>query len=450
MGERDSSSNVKSLSPLMTHPPISVSVLLYRFIVCFFFPHHQFTILAMTTTTFGHLPVETVSLIFSFLDSLDSLYYRRVSKSWRQRLFGCASISCNVSSMSAFANVSIDGVRLKGSPPEDEEANHSSILDRKLLPFHRTKGQLPEPRVLSSRNQVFCEKPLEFCARGNSIAFRMEGHGNQLVWDTVDLSLSSCLMTRLARIQPLPGAPFVLCQKRTKPLLKRIILRADLSGVQHLKRLSLRGCTQLQVLHLSPGLEALDVSSCSNLTTIVFPMGQTRELEALNLRGCRSLEAQDRTRLFGAATADVMRHVKDFDLSSTKRLDTTVVADAIRMACALESLSLRYIASDPIIRALADSEASKTTLRYLDVSFSEDLKDEACESLVNSAIYLERFNLRACKCVSAALYNGVPMWLQNRSDDTSARFSSNSTSNTNTSSRPSRRKGDVIFQFTSS
>lgn len=136
-------------------------------------------------------------------------------------------------------------------------------------------------------------------------------------------------------------------------------------------------------------------------------------------------------------------------MSSAKRLDNIIIADAIRMTVALESLSLRYVATSTIILALTESEASKTSLRYLDVSFSEDLKDEACEALVNSAIHLERFNLRACGNVSAALYNNIPVWLQNRQNDNASTPFTGNSSTTASSSQLSRRKGDVMFQFSS-
>jgi hypothetical protein len=145
--------------------------------------------------------------------------------------------------------------------------------------------------------------------------------------------------------------------------------------------------------------------------TLSFPTGQKGKLQAMNLHGCRSLVAQEATRLFGAATVDIMHHVKDVDMSSTKWLEATVLVDAVSSKeCNLEKISLRYIATNAIIQALPDSEASKTklALRFLEASFSEDLRDEACESLVNSAIYLEGLNLCACRSVSSAAVQWCP------------------------------------------
>lgn len=428
-------------------------------------------------STFGDLPDETIATIFAFLNPFECWSCRRVTTSWRGQLVGCAAISWSVpcSTHASSNNTTIEGVLLKvhrsytdddscsgndhhddashsheaSSPPRQHRTSNLSVSPT------RTKGQLSEPRVCSSNSHNLSEERVEFGAKGKIVAFRMDRSKNRTLsgipWDTLDLAISSCLMTRLITMQPLPNTASVPSRKRTRPLFKRIVSLADLSGVEHLRWLSLRGCNHLQELYLPPGLEGLDVSSCSSLTKVVFPLSQKKKFKALNLRGCRSLEPQGGTRLFGSATPDVMRHIKELDMSSCKRLDTIAIADAIRMTLALESLSLRYVATNTIIPALAESEASKTTLRFLDVSFSEDLGDAACEALVNSAIHLERLNLRACKNVSAALYNTIPIWLQNRSNDDSVStpFTCN-TSMTSSSSQTSRRKGDVMFQFSRS
>ena len=430
-------------------------------------------------STFGELPEETTASIFAFLNPLDVWKCRRVSKSWRQRLVGCAAITWSIpSTITANSSTIIEGVLLKvhrsyadrqmddnGDNVDDDAGNDhhddgplpaSSSSPRRrtaslLQVPARTKGQLAEPRVCSSTNRNLNEERVLFCARGRTLAFRVGPPQPEtlpmVAWDTLDLAISSCLMTRLITIQPLPSVAVVPCRKRTRPLFKRILLMADLSGIEHLRWLSLRGCSHLQELYVPPNLEGLDVSGCCSLQKLVFPLGPKRKLKALNVRGCRSLEPQGGTRLFASATPDVMRHIKELDMSSTKRLDTTVIADAIRMTTALESLSLRYVATNTIILALAESEASKTTLRYLDVSFSEDLGDEACETLVNSAIHLERLNLRACRNVSTALYNSIPVWLQNRHNDCSSTPFTCNPSIAIASSQLTRRKGDVMFQF---
>jgi F-box domain len=361
--------------------------------------------------SFQDLPEETVSSIFSYLNPKDYQSSRRVCRGWRRRLRGCAGFSWASPSAGSNIETHVTGVVLKGHRVV-QGLNPESYDTMKYM---RVLGHFREPKVISSRMHLANEPPLRFCAWRKSVAFCMEQHGNRLVWDTMDLSFSACLITKIhPQRRETPEGPAVQILRRTKPLLKRLITHVDLSGLQDLKRLSLRGCTHLQTAHVPASLEALDVSSCAALSKLVFPSRQEGRLEALNLRGCRSLVAQDRSRLFGFASADVMRYIKDLDMSSTTLLDPAILADAIRMTCNLESVSLRYVATNAVIRALADSESSKTTLRFVDASFSEDLNDESCEELFNSALYLERISVRACPSVSPSFYNSITTRLDNR------------------------------------
>ena len=360
---------------------------------------------------FHDLPEETVIAIFSYLNPLEYQTSRRVCRGWKRRLKGCAGFSWGTTSAVSHIETHVTGVVLKGH----RVTQGSNPESRDTMPCMRIKGQLSEPRVISSRMHLANEAPFRFFSKRKCVAFCMERQGSNLVWDTVDLSLSACLMTRIIPSSgETPDGPGLANLRRSKPLLKRLVMSVDLSGIQHLKRLSLRGCTHLQTAHVPASLEALDASSCSGLSKLVFPSIQTGRLEALNLRGCRSLVAQDRARLFGPASADIMRYIKDLDLSSTKLLDPTVLADAIRMTCQLDTISLRYVATNTIIRALSESESAAATLRFVDASFSEDLADEACEDLVNMAVHLERINLRACPSISASMYNAIPELLQRR------------------------------------
>ena len=358
---------------------------------------------------FHDLPEETLIAIFSFLNPLEFQTSRRVCRGWKRRLRGCAGFSWGTTSAVSNINTHVTGVVLKGH----RVTQGSNPESYGTIPCMRIKGQLPEPRVISSRMHLANEAPFRFVSKQKYVAFCMERQGSNLVWDTVDLSLSACLMTRIIPLSgDSPDGQGLTNLRRSKPLLKRLVTNVDLGGIQHLKRLSLRGCTHLQTAHVPASLEALDASSCSGLSRLVFPSTQTGRLEALNLRGCRSLVAQDKSRLFGAASADIMRYIKDLDLSSTRQLDPSVLAEAVRMTCHLESISLRYVASNAIIRALSESESAAATLRFVDASFSEDLGDEACEELVNMAVHLERINLRACPSISPSVYNAIPALLQ--------------------------------------
>jgi hypothetical protein len=143
-----------------------------------------------------------------------------------------------------------------------------------------------------------------------------------------------------------------------------------------------------------------------------------------------------------------MRYMKDLEMSSTNMLPKEVLADALSGACCLQTLSLRYVATDDVLRALAGSVAAKESLRLVDISFSSNVTDQSCEDLVNAAPHLERLNLRACSSISASCYNTVPVELQQRktrTDDSEQKLFS-------ISKIPAfhNRKGDNIFYFAGS
>lgn len=201
-------------------------------------------------------------------------------------------------------------------------------------------------------------------------------------------------------------------------------------------------------MQLPPCLTALDASCCVVLSNVSFPFGQRVPCRALNLKGCRSLEASAPSSLFGAATSDVVRNLHELDLSSTSRLGKEAVARALGQARALETLSLRYVATDEALLAISQSVAGRTSLRFLDVSFSPGLSDAPCEALVDAAPRLERLNLRACSNVSAGIYNGTPITLSQRISGRDVSLSSEYADDL-TRTR-SRRKGDNMFFFCAS
>jgi len=393
---------------------------------------------------FQDLPDENIAKVFAYLGPLETLKCRRVSQSWRQQLLGCAALAIRQPASTINDEGAIQSIHLKALRcDQTEESQEQQGLPAQPVPYcfqSRTKGHLPSPRVLTARSSLSNEKPIEFCARNGVIGLRLEDNDSHVVFDSLDLSISSCLVMR-PTIGPLSrpsGSVRIPSIKRTKPLFKRILLKADLSSVIHLKRVSLRGCSYLQTLSLPPGMEALDVSSCTALVSIRFPLGYQdgNEFEALNLRGCRSLVPQDRTRIFGLATDNIMRCIQDLDFSSTK-LPPCILEYALAKVTRLESLSLRYLATDGMVRAFADSAACKETLRFLDVSFSGGLGDEAVEALIASAPCLERLNLRACTSISSRVYNGAPGWLERGSGHMSAGADTHN----------NRRKGDLLFNF---
>eukprot|EP00521_Asterionellopsis_glacialis_P008733 CAMPEP_0195285878 /NCGR_PEP_ID=MMETSP0707-20130614/3548_1 /TAXON_ID=33640 /ORGANISM="Asterionellopsis glacialis, Strain CCMP134" /LENGTH=156 /DNA_ID=CAMNT_0040345437 /DNA_START=171 /DNA_END=641 /DNA_ORIENTATION=- len=140
----------------------------------------------------------------------------------------------------------------------------------------------------------------------------------------------------------------------------------------------------------------------------------------------------------------------------------------------LMSLSLRYVATDEILEALASSKScgyacekgnknhstNFGTLRFVDVAFSPQLTDSSVKALVQRASLLERINLRGCKSISGLCYNEIPIELAHRrcgigtghNDTRPPQASCASSSWTtrihdHTMSTTKKRKGDNIFHL---
>ena len=119
------------------------------------------------------------------------------------------------------------------------------------------------------------------------------------------------------------------------------------------------------------------------------------------------------------------------------------LASALRVNVCLESLSLRYVATDAMLLALSESESARGSLRLLDVAFSSKVTDTAVDVLVRSAPDLERLNLRGCSNISVECYNKVPVSLLNCKN---GRTGDNSACEQHDTERRAR-KGDLIFCF---
>jgi hypothetical protein len=210
--------------------------------------------------------------------------------------------------------------------------------------------------------------------------------------------------------------------------LKTIVKEIDLSSLTHLERVSVRGCSNLEVLCLPPGILALDASSCTKLKKISMRRsGHVSEdnattgtqglgKAALNLSGCRSLSPHGvEGKIFGPGTDQfTSRNLAEADLSSTLELTDVSIANMLRSATNLASLSLRYVATDFMINALAESNAAASSLYLLDVAFSSKLTDAAVQLIATKATHLQRMNLRGCRSISTACYNEVPIALEKR------------------------------------
>jgi len=288
----------------------------------------------------------------------------------------------------------------------------------------RTRGHLPEPIIIpeSSNSSIRLE---EVCPSRLGVAFRALVRG--------DIAINGDTFTPLTSLD-LPKCVAVIfdttndCIRRTRAL-KTIVKEIDLSSLTHLERVSVRGCSNLEVLRLPPGILALDASSCTKLKKISMRMqrsGHVSEdnattgtqglgLAALNLSGCRSLAPHGvEGKIFGPGTDQFTRNLVEADLSSTLELTDLSIANMLRSATKLASLSLRYVATDRMINALAESNAAASFLYLVDVAFSSKLTDASVQLIATKATHLQRMNLRGCRSISAACYNEVPIALQKR------------------------------------
>ena len=293
----------------------------------------------------------------------------------------------------------------------------------------------------------------------------------------------------------------------------------DVSCLNQLQRLSVKGCSKLKILRTSSSstLHALDASACISLVEIDMrksrqivyftnkshdtcngdhnddrnnqhrhrhrhhpyqgQLKQNGNLKALNLNGCRSLSHAS------FLTNGYSFNIQELDLTSVTRLSAPIIEKALRNAIHLESLSLRYVATDKIIAALglamefynskddndqeedlqevicrsgvdnnddiAVKERRLPPLKLIDLAFSF-VSDISIEKLVNTCIRLERCNLRGCKNISTECYNQTPIYLKQRQDSGGSKslFSfDNGSSHTGTNNGSKRRKGDNVFYF---
>jgi hypothetical protein len=404
------------------------------------------------------LPIDVLPLIFSYVDANTCLRCKFVNRRWR-RVAGKGCVFLHVKYGTTNMNV-IGSVTLVASREAESDIETTDIARK------RTRGHLPEPSVLPVGERQDSQITIQsHIARENKhgpgvlldgeskkhdgFAFRLELN-EQTKFTSLDLALSTfqrasraCSGQKRINGVPHPG-PLRDVIEETSRKLNKAVEDLSLAGLRHLQRLSVRGCSSLRSLHLPPSLVALDASGCTSLRHISVP--NEVELVAVNLNGCRSLEPRGEGALFGPSTEHAMRRVQQVDMSGVNPSCSSAIADALRFTTCLEILSLRYVATDDILLALAESESARTSLRLLDVAFSTELTDVAVETLVQSAPNLERFNLRGCKKVSVECYNKTPVLLMNRYNSTNNIQCVDDDPETNGDRKA--RKGDNIFSFT--
>ena len=232
--------------------------------------------------------------------------------------------------------------------------------------------------------------------------------------------------------------------------LQRLLVRVDVGGLCWLQSISVRGCSNLEVMLVPPCLTALDASSASHLHTLNYGHNDSVKhagCKVLNLSGCRELTS--------AGILDhpqSMAHCRELDISYCQRLPAAAVSTALASATALASLSIRNVAKDVILQSLASSPAAACTLRLVDCAFSDGLTDVAVERLVQAAPHLQRVNLRGCTAVSTLCYNQTPITLATRSMEQVTGSTGASADATVTSPHGASRKlrkGDNVFFFAS-
>mmetsp|Transcript_1266 Transcript_1266/g.2326 ORF Transcript_1266/g.2326 Transcript_1266/m.2326 type:complete len:426 (-) Transcript_1266:266-1543(-) len=394
-----------------------------------------------------NLPIEILLAICRYLDVSACFKSRLVSRKWR-RLAARGCISLTVSNRAfdriTFEESVIGSISLIGSL-------HECSSEEASKPRKRTRGHLPEPAVLVRNDALL------------SVLSRFTRFENRPQHDQVD-GVPTKLRGFAARIECDNRSPFValdlktskfhggqrLCTNvitgeildtiigRPRPIV-RVLEVLNISELCHLQRLSVRGCSFLRQLFLPPNLVAFDASGCTYLRRLYMPRGVgCHGLEALNLNGCRSLEVQEGNELFGPGTELALRNANEVDLSAVSTRAALAIARALGVTTCLETVSLRYVATDHMLMALSQSTSARESLRFIDVAFSSEVTDTALGALVQSASKLERFNLRGCKKVSVECYNKLPVLLKNRMSGTVDGQSS---------SDRKARKGDNIFFF---
>ncbi|GFH53632.1 hypothetical protein CTEN210_10108 [Chaetoceros tenuissimus] len=232
----------------------------------------------------------------------------------------------------------------------------------------------------------------------------------------------------------------------------------DLSCLNLLERLSVKGCSKLRTLRVPSSLQALDASACTSLFEIdmrnqnhfedLKQCNSTNDsysrLQSLNLNGCRSLTKAK------CISDGCLRYVKELDLTSVNKLSKSILEMGLKKAFHLESVSIRYIATDNLINAIASTlhtnnrsqDNQNISLKLIDLSFSL-VSDQSVKLLVNTCKFLERCNLRGCRNASAECYNQTPIFLKQRLDSGNTDLVY-SLGNENSDGRK-RRKGDNIF-----
>lgn len=434
------------------------------------------------------LPKDALAGVFTYLNAVESIACRGVCQLW-SKAAGHGTMIVRVRNPPNFnfrdvmAANNIGCITLSGRAQKNCEEKPAAT-EAAAAPIRRTRGHLPKPVMLTQdinsstpskitfatdrlRDSEYHKPRTEALEAGNVLSLRTHrGHSFKFCGAiqmenvlsspiiTLDLSSSSSHFEYSWRSKaPNNGPTFdeILISKKARTL-RSYLEELDVSGLQHLKELSVRGCGNLRSLNLSPSLRSLDAGGCSELIRVDFPNGADGSLQSLDLSGCRMLREHEyrtyrpRPGLLGPHTAEALRNVVNLDMSQVLQHDALDEAfcNALRLTISVEMFSLRYAANDEVLKALAESESARNgTLRLVDIAFSAKVTDESVELLAKSAQMLERLNMRGCKKIAARCYNYIPVYLERRR----RREEDGSVLEEDESFRTCSRKGDNLFYF---
>ena len=429
------------------------------------------------------LPIDNLESVFSYLNPLESIVCRRVCTRWR-RYAGNGVMIVNLRQYDNSRNYrqlqtsSIGYITLSGRAQQLERDDNQPLPFAAAEPT-RTRGHLSrcaeltdDARSVSKSVTTINDRiksgnifVVELKANGAiqsmrtghnhpyHAALQIEQRGLPTPLFAIDISAST--VHYCFRMQCSDGTmvDYITCSlmKGLSRSLRTTLEELDISNLQHLKEVSVRGCTRLRSLKLPKQLTSLDAGSCSELQSIAFPNGVEGDLRNLDLSGCRRLCHPNKCRIFhpsppalmGNIPTSPVRSITHIDMSNvclTRALDE-VFCSAIGSTIYLESASFRYKATNEFLIAMSKSEsASSGHLHLVDIAFSINVTDESVQQLARNAIKLERLNMRGCKGISPSCYNHVPIYLSERrhSLKNDVAFATSSTSS---------RKGDNIFHF---
>lgn len=462
-----------------------------------------------------HLPLETCSYVFSFLDTITCIRNKAVCKDWYMHTSDhCGylqfqekiilSRSSQEVEISVKAQETVDIINQQTGINKNSELGTNVNTTRNggysRCQLKRTRGHLPNPNVLNGES-----KWLKFhsssdttssakidtlvgdqrrrmqmvhqtsCSSSQITVVAIRFVSEQQIRERFQTSYVTCLDLESIRISyPAlsSSSNTIASSMSTRTVatkshqLKKSIQVLDLSSLRYLMKLSVRGCSNLHILRLPPYLEGLDASACSSLKEINFPSEMfTREtstgcndgkqhnpcfvvngvapsfrLKALNLNGCRSLV---NVQFFD----ETIKSVTELDMTSVSSISSTLIANVLKHSENLRSVSLRYVATDNMIRSLAVSKSARQCLHLVDISFS-NVTDKSIEALVNNSFQLARCNLRGNKYISGECYNQVPIYLSRRNRGfLQGEEVFTVMANNNDDKDRKRRKGDNIFFF---